>query len=84
MKVELETICNQLAEAIGLPCGTNVAALIDEKNGDELKGWCVVRVHPDGQTSPINSERYATIKELMSLKKTYDDLMMQAIKQAEL
>lgn len=80
MKVQLKTICDQLTDAIELPCGLKVAAHIE---GEALKGWCIVRVHRDGQISPIDNKVYDTIKDLMTLKEVYHKLMIEAIKQAD-
>ena len=80
MTVELKTICDQLTDAIELPFGLKVAAHIE---GEILKGWCIVRLHPDGQISPIDSKVYDTIKDLMTLKEVYHKLMIEAIKQAD-
>ena len=80
MKVQLKTICDQLTHAIELPCGLHVAACIE--NG-ELKGWCIVRVHSDGQISPIDNKEYDSIKDLMTLKEVYHKLMIESIKQAD-
>ncbi len=61
MKVELKPIIDQLTEAIGLPAGMTVAALIDN---DELLGWIIARKMPDGQIIP-ESKTYQTIKDLL-------------------
>ena len=78
---QLETICNQLSEAIGVPCGCKVAALIEDDG--TLTGWCIVRLMPDGQITPINSERYGSIKDLLTLKDKFDKMMMDAIKKSQ-
>ena len=63
--IYLKDICDQLREAISLPDGFNVAALIDEKDPHLVQGWCVVRINPDGSTQPADDVRYKTIDELM-------------------
>ena len=72
MKVELKPIIDQLTEAIGLPVGMTVAALIDN---DERK-------MPDGQIIPVSkSKTYPTIKDLLPLKEKFDKMMMDAIRE---
>lgn len=64
--VYLETICSQLKEALVLPDGLNVAALIDKDSGPHTpQGWCIVRLQEDGSINPVNSRRYETIRDLM-------------------
>ena len=79
MKVELKPIIDQLTEAIGLPIGMTVAALIDN---DELLGWIIARKMPDGQIIPVSkSKTYPTIKDLLPLKEKFDKMMMDAIRE---
>ena len=80
MKVELKPIIDQLSDAIGLPVGTTVAALID--NG-ELKGWTLARLMPDGQLISVSEKTYATIKDLLPLRELFDKMMSDAIKSAD-
>jgi hypothetical protein len=78
MKVELKPIIDQLNEAIGLPVGMTVAAIIDN---EELLGWIIAHKMPDGQIIPVSkSKTYPTIKYLLPLKETLDKMMMDAIK----
>jgi hypothetical protein len=68
MKIELKPIIDQLTEAIELPNGQKVSALIDD-DGDSLVGWTVVNIYEDGTIEPISKERYGTIKELIEAYK---------------
>lgn len=78
---QLETICNQLADAIDLPVGLKVAALIEDDG--TLKGWCIVRQMPYGQITPIDDKQYPTIADLLTLKEVYHKMMMEAIRKAD-
>ena len=66
MKIELKPIIDQLTEAMELPTGRKVAALIDDDNVS-LVGWTVVKSNEDGTIEPISTERYNTIKDLIEL-----------------
>ena len=45
MKVELKQIIDELTDAINLPKGQKVSAIIDT---DKIVGWTIVEVHEDG------------------------------------
>ena len=45
MKVELKRIIDELTDAINLPKGQKVSAIIDT---DKIVGWTIVEVHEDG------------------------------------
>lgn len=64
MKIELKPIIDQLTEAIKLPNGQKVSALIDD-DGESLVGWAVVNVYEDGNIELLNEKRYNTIKDLI-------------------
>lgn len=64
MKIELKPIIDQLTEAIKLPSGQKVSALIDD-DGESLVGWAVVNVYEDGNIELLNEKRYNTIKDLI-------------------
>lgn len=67
--INLKQICDQLAEAMGLPEGYNVAAVIDENNKTVVQGWCIVRLDGTGQIWPRKKyESFKTIKELLEHK----------------
>lgn len=68
MKIELKPIIDQLTEAIELPNGQKVSALIDDDE-ESLVGWTVVNVYEDGNIEPVNEERYNTIKGLIEAYK---------------
>lgn len=63
MKVELKQIIDELTDAINLPKGQKVAALIDI---DKIVSWTIVEVHEDGSINPISDKRFNNIKELIS------------------
>lgn len=63
MKVELKQIIDELTDAINLPKGQKVAALIDV---DKIVSWTIVEVHEDGSINPISDKRFNNIKELIS------------------
>ena len=63
MKVELKQIIDELTDAINLPKGQKVSALI---NVDKIVSWTIVEVHEDGTINPISDKRFNNIKELIS------------------
>lgn len=63
MKVELKQIIDELTDAINLPKGQKVSALIDV---DKIVSWTIVEVHEDGTINPISNKRFNNIKELIS------------------
>lgn len=63
MKVELKQIIDELTDAINLPKGQKVSALIDV---DKIVSWTIVEVHEDGSINPISDKRFNNIKELIS------------------
>ena len=77
--VYLQTICDQLKDALELGKGMNVAALIDEKiDSHQIMGWCVVRVLPDGKIKPVAKKTYKTIGEMINSYQK-KKLMKQAV-----
>ena len=62
MKVKLKQIIDELSEAINLPEGQKVAALVDEGN---VVGWIIVDVHEDGRINTISDKKFNNIKELL-------------------
>lgn len=65
MTIELKEIVNQISEAIGLPQGYKVSALIDEENENKLVGWTIVKVYDDGKIEPVN-KNFNNLKELIA------------------
>lgn len=65
MAIELKEIVNQISEAIGLPQGYKVSALIDEENENKLVGWTIVKVYDDGKIEPVN-KNFNNLKELIA------------------
>lgn len=63
MKVKLKQIIDELTDAINLPEGQKVAALVDEGN---VVGWIIVEVHENGRINPISDKKYNNIKELFT------------------
>ena len=63
MKVELKQIIDELTDAISLPKGQKVSALVDI---DKIVGWTIVEVHEDGSINPITDKRFNNLKELIS------------------
>lgn len=63
MKVELKQIIDELNDAINLPKGQKVAALIDT---DKIVSWTIVEVHEDGSINPISDKKFNNLKELIS------------------
>ena len=63
MKIELKQIIDELTDAINLPKGQKVAALIDD---DKIVGWTIVDVHEDGSIHQISDKTFNNIKELFS------------------
>lgn len=63
MKVELKQIIDELTDAINLPKGQKVAALIDT---DKIVSWTIVEVHEDGSINPISDKKFNNLKELIS------------------
>ena len=63
MKIELKQIIDELTEAINLPNGQKVSALIDN---NRIVGWTIVNVHEDGTIVPVSNNRFNNIKELIS------------------
>lgn len=62
MKVELKQIVDELTEAIGLPEGQKVAALVDN---DKVVGWTITKVLENGTIVPISNSNFNNIKELI-------------------
>ena len=63
MKVELKQMIDELTDAINLPKGQKVAALIDT---DKIVSWTIVEVHEDGSINPISDKKFNNLKELIS------------------
>ena len=63
MKVELKQIIDELTDAISLPKGQKVSALVDI---DKIMGWTIVEVHEDGTINPITDKKFNNLKELIS------------------
>ena len=63
MKIELKQIIDELTDAINLPKGQKVAALIDI---DKIVCWTIVDVHEDGSIKPISNKKFNNLKELIS------------------
>ena len=63
MKVELKQIIDELTDAINLPKGQKVSAIIDT---DKIVGWTIVEVHEDGSIKPISDKKFNNLKELIS------------------
>ena len=63
MKVELKQIIDELTDAINLPKGQKVAAIIDI---DKIVSWTIVDVHEDGSIKPISDKKFNNLKELIS------------------
>lgn len=63
MKVKLKQIIDELTDAIGLPEGQKVAAIVDKGN---VVGWIIVDVHENGRMNPISDKKYNNIKELLT------------------
>lgn len=66
--INLKQICDQLTEAMCLPEGYRVAAVIDENNKTVVQEWCVVRMADTGRVVTIGDESFKTIKELLEHK----------------
>ena len=62
MKVELKQIIDELTDAINLPKGQKVAAVIDI---DKIICWTIVDVHEDGSIKPISDKKFTNLKELI-------------------
>ncbi len=62
MKVELKQIIDELTDAIGLPEGRKVAALVDD---GKVVGWIIVDVYENGRIKPISDKKFNNIKELL-------------------
>ena len=62
MKVELKQIIDELTDAINLPKGQKVAAVIDI---DKILWWTIVDVHEDGSIKPISDKKFNNLKELI-------------------
>ena len=62
MKVELKQIIDELTDAINLPKGQKVSAIIDT---DKIVGWTIVEVHEDGSIKPISDKKFNNLKELI-------------------
>lgn len=63
MKVELKQIIDELTDAINLPKGQKVSAIIDT---DKIVGWTIVEVHEDGSIKPISDKKFNNLKGLIS------------------
>ena len=63
MKIELTQIINELTDAINLPKGQKVAALI---NIDKIVGWTIVDVHEDGSIKPTSDKMFNNLKDLIT------------------
>lgn len=63
MKVELKQIIDELTDAINLPKGQKVAAVIDI---DKIVCWTIVDAHEDGSIKPISNKKFNSLKELIS------------------
>lgn len=63
MKIELKQIMDELTDAINLPKGQKVAALI---NIDKIVGWTIVDVHEDGSIKPTSDKMFNNLKDLIT------------------
>ena len=63
MKVELKQIIDEMTDAISLPKGQKVSALVDI---DKIVGWTIVEVYEDGTINPITDKKFNNLKELIS------------------
>ena len=63
MKVELKQIIDELTDAINLPKGQKVSAIIDT---DKIVDWTIVEVHEDGGIKPISDKKFNNLKGLIS------------------
>ena len=63
MKVKLKQIIDELTDAIGLPEGQKVGAIVDKGN---VVGWIIVDVYENGRIKPISDKKYNNIKELLT------------------
>lgn len=63
MKIELKQITDELTDAINLPKGQKVAALI---NIDKIVGWTIVDVHEDGSIKPTSDKMFNNLKDLIT------------------
>jgi hypothetical protein len=60
----LGQIVDQITEALDLPQGTKIAALID---GERIAGWTKVYVYEDGTIDPIPREpTFSSLKTLFN------------------
>lgn len=66
MKIELKEIIDELTNALDLPSGEKVAALIEN---DKLVGWTIVNVYENGTIKPTSEKKFKNIKELISENK---------------
>ena len=62
MKVELKQIIDELTDAINLPKGQKVSAIIDT---DKIVGWTIVEVHEDGSIKLISDKKFNNLKGLI-------------------
>ena len=56
-------IIDELTDAINLPKGQKVSAIIDT---DKIVGWTIVEVHEDGSIKPISDKKFNNLKGLIS------------------
>ena len=63
MKIELTQIINELTDAINLPKGQKVAAVIDI---DKIVCWTIVDVHEDGSIKPTSDKMFNNLKDLIT------------------
>lgn len=66
MKIELKQIIDELTDAIDLPNGQKVSALVDN---DRIVGWTIVNVYEDGTIAPVSDKKFNNIKELITENK---------------
>ena len=71
MKIELKEIIDELTNALDLPSGEKVAALIEN---DKLVGWTIVNVYENGTIKPTSEKKFKNIKELISEKQTLKEI----------
>lgn len=71
MKIDLNFVCDQLTEAIGIKDDRKVAALFDDDK--QFIGWSIVRYNTEsGEIIPMLGTRCNTLKEFF--EKFYENI----------
>lgn len=63
MKIELKQVIDQLTDALNLDENQKVAALVDN---EEIVGWTIVNVAEDGTITPVDGNKFTTLKDLLT------------------